>query len=58
MSSHQRILAVPHLLPARRVDLLVESPDHRSPPRLLRAVLVDHAAAIAVASTIGGANGW
>jgi hypothetical protein len=57
MSSHQPILSVPRLLPARGTALLVDYSAHRTLPRLLRAVVL-HEAAIAVASTMGGANGW
>jgi hypothetical protein len=57
MSSHQPILAVPRLLPARRVDLLVDYPDHRSLLRLLRAVVLDPEVAIAATLTMGGAIG-
>jgi hypothetical protein len=58
MSSHQPILAVSRLLPARRVDLLVDYPGHRSLLRLLRAVVLGHEAAIAVALAMGDAIGW
>jgi hypothetical protein len=46
------------LLPARCIAFLVDYPAHRSPPRLLSAVVVDQEVALAVALTMGGAIGW